>query len=275
MSSGIAAPIGGRFARAKQIEDARKRERRRLRRHLRATVLRPLEELAGGASQASSNALIAGATDVAGSLRATVRRLSEDDGRDPGARLRREVGALLHDTTLQTLEYVASDGYGADLDADHVGTLIAGAATDLRRRLREAGAQASCELVSELRSVVSDARERGLEGIRLVTSGDHAVRGEDASALAGAVREALNNVGKHANATHVLVRCEASEGGTLVTVRDNGVGVDLERASAGIGLRHSICDRITTRGGQARVTSAPGRGTLVTIMTPNINEVAA
>ena len=272
MSSDIAASDGGRFARAEQAYD----ERRRLRRRLRSTTLRPLQELAVSDLQATSGELIAGAADVAARLRATVRDLSADGGDDAGAVLRREAGALLHDTTLQTLEYVASDGYGADLDADRVRTLITGAAADLKRRLRELGADAPCELVAELNDVVSDALRRGIEDVRLVTSGiDHAARGADASALAGAVREALNNVGKHAHATHVLVRCEASERGTLVTVRDNGVGVDLERAGRGIGLHHSICERIAVRGGRTRLDSAPGRGTLVTIMTPNSNEVAA
>jgi signal transduction histidine kinase len=109
----------------------------------------------------------------------------------------------------------------------------------------------------------------------MVTDLRGSIYGADAAALVGAVREALNNVHKHANASHVLVRCETSETGVRVVVSDDGVGVDLSHIEAGIGLRHSIVERMASRGGQAHVTSAPGHGMLVTLITGGPREVAA
>ena len=58
-------------------------------------------------------------------------------------------------------------------------------------------------------------------------------------------------------------------------VSDDGVGVDLAHIEAGIGLRHSIVERMATRGGQAHVSSVLGEGTRVTLMTGGPQEVAA
>jgi len=104
---------------------------------------------------------------------------------------------------------------------------------------------------------------------------DGSVYGAEAAALVGAVREALNNVHKHAKASQVVVRCETSELGARVVVADDGVGVDLAHAVAGIGLRHSIIERMASTGGHATVASEPGRGTFVTLMTGTNEEMAA
>jgi signal transduction histidine kinase len=275
MSSGIAAPIGGRSLRTRALghEGARELERKRLRRHLRATTLHALENIAG--SGADAGALVAEAGDAATELRGFVSTLAGAEGRTALAELHRQIGALLHDSTLQVMEYLASDGYGADLDAATVRGVAADAAVELRGNLLRLGAPEPCELITALEQVVSAAQRRGTVDVEMVTDLEGSVYGADAAALVGAVREALNNVHKHANASHVLVRCETSETGVRVVVSDDGVGVDLSHIEAGIGLRHSIVDRMASRGGQAHVTSAPGHGTLVTLTTGGPQEVAA
>ena len=277
MSSGIAAPIGGRSLRTRALghEGTRELERKRLRRHLRVTTLRGLEDIAGSGSEAG--ALVVQAGDAATELRGFVSTLADATGRTPVAELQRQVGALLHDTTLQALEYLGSDGYGADLDADTIRGIARDEAVELRGNLLRLGAEEPCELVSGLEQVVTAARRRGTVDVEMVTDLEGSIYGADAAALVGAVREALNNVHKHANASHVVVSCETSHSGARVVVTDDGVGVDLERVQAGIGLRHSIHERMACRGGHAHVASAPGHGTLVTLMTggPQTQEVAA
>jgi signal transduction histidine kinase len=277
MSSGIAAPIGGRFIRARGLghETARDHERKRLRRHLRVTTLQALESIAGSESATDVGGLIAEAGDAATELRSFVGTLAGTKGRTAAAELQRQVGAMLHDTTLQALEYLACDGYGAELDADSVRRVAADAAVELRGNLLRLGAPKPCELVAALQQVVSAAQRRGTVQIEMVTDLQGSVYGAEAAALVGAVREALNNVHKHARASHVVVRCETSEAGARVVVSDDGVGVDLAHAVAGIGLRHSIVERMASTGGQAFVTSEPGRGTLVTLTTGGTQEVAA
>src|SRR3954454_22790034 len=277
MSSGIAAPIGGRFLRARTLghESAREHERTRLRRYLRVTALQALENIAGSSAEAEAVALIAAADDAANDLRSLAGKLAAVKGGTAVVELQREVGAMIHDSALQALEYLACDGYGAELDADKVRDIAADAAIELRGSLLRLGAPAPCELVSALEQVVSTAQRRGTVEVKMVTELDGSVYGAEAAALVGAVREALNNVHKHANASCVVVRCETSEIGARVVVSDDGVGVDLAHAVAGIGLRHSIIERMANMGGHASVASEPGNGTLVTLTTGTTREVAA
>ena len=275
MSSGIAAPIGGRFLRARTLghESAREYERTRLRRYLRATTLQALENIAGSTAEAGT--LIALAGDAATEARTLAAKLSDVKGGTAVAELQRQVGASLHDTTLQCLEYLACDGYGAELDTATIRKVAGDAAVELRGTLLRLGAPEPCELITALEQVVSAAQRRGTVEVRLVTDLNGSVYGAEAAALVGAVREALNNVHKHANASCVVVRCETSESGARIVVSDDGVGVDLAHAVAGLGLRHSIIERMASTGGQATVASEPGRGMFVTLTTGTNEEVAA
>jgi len=275
MSSGIAAPIGGRFLRARTLghESAREYERTRLRRYLRATTLQALENIAGSTAEAGT--LIALAGDAATEARTLAAKLSDVKGGTAVAELQRQVGASLHDTTLQCLEYLACDGYGAELDTATIRKVAGDAAVELRGTLLRLGAPEPCELITALEQVVSAAQRRGTVEVSLVTDLNGSVYGAEAAALVGAVREALNNVHKHANASTVVVRCETSETGARVVVSDDGVGVDLAHAVAGLGLRHSIIERMASTGGQATVASEPGRGMFVTLTTGTNEEVAA
>jgi len=275
MSSGIAAPIGGRFLRARTLghESAREYERTRLRRYLRATTLQALENIAGSTAEAGT--LIALAGDAATEARTLAAKLSDVKGGTAVAELQRQVGASLHDTTLQCLEYLACDGYGAELDTATIRKVAGDAAVELRGTLLRLGAPEPCELITALEQVVSAAQRRGTVEVSLVTDLNGSVYGAEAAALVGAVREALNNVHKHANASCVVVRCETSESGARIVVSDDGVGVDLAHAVAGLGLRHSIIERMASTGGQATVASEPGRGMFVTLTTGTNEEVAA
>jgi signal transduction histidine kinase len=71
------------------------------------------------------------------------------------------------------------------------------------------------------------------------------------------------------------VRCEPTVGGTRVVVHADGIGVDLATIEAGLGLRHSIVERMSARGGVATVDSVPGQGMKVTLTTARTQEVAA
>jgi signal transduction histidine kinase len=277
MSSGIAAPIGGRFLRARTLghESAREHERTRLRRYLRVTTLQALENIAGSPAESTSAELIAVADEAATHLRTLAAKLADVKGGTAVNELQREVGAMVHDTALQALEYLACDGYGAEMDADTIRKVASDAAVELRGHLLRLGAPEPCELVSGLEQVVSTAQRRGTVEVEMVTELNGSVYGAEAVALVGAVREALNNVHKHARASHVLVRCETTAAGARVVVSDNGVGVDLAHAVAGIGLRRSIVERMANNGGHASVASSPGRGTLVTLTTGTNGEVAA
>jgi signal transduction histidine kinase len=277
MSSGIAAPIGGRLLRTRALvhESSREHERTRLRRYLRVTTLQALENIAGSPADTEARVLIAMACGAANEARTLAGKLSDVKGGTAVAALQREVGAMLHDTALQALEYLACDGYGAELDGDTLRQVADDAAVEMGGNLLRLGAEEPCELVSSLEQVVSSAQKRGTVEVQMVAELRGSVYGAEAAALVGAVREALNNVHKHAKASRVIVRCETSDAGARVVVSDDGVGVDLAHATAGIGLRHSIVERMASSGGRAIVASEPGHGTLVTLTTGPTQEVAA
>jgi two-component system sensor histidine kinase DegS len=86
------------------------------------------------------------------------------------------------------------------------------------------------------------------------------------------VQEALSNVKKHAGATEVTVRIEASGGSLRVEAKDNGSGFDPEDArqflrAGKVGLA-SMRERAELAGGTLTVKSAPGTGTSVTATLP-------
>lgn len=79
------------------------------------------------------------------------------------------------------------------------------------------------------------------------------------------VREALNNIIKHATATEVRIRAGTSGGALQLAIADNGRGFDLATARAGgLGLT-SMKRRVESSGGQFEITSHPGGGTEIRI----------
>jgi signal transduction histidine kinase len=277
MSSGIAAPIGGRILRARTLghESAREHERRRLRRHLRVTTLRALEDMAATEAATERGTLLGMADEAATELRAFVLSLAAGESRTAIAELRCQVGAMLHDCTLQSLEYLAADAYGAELTPGAIRQIADDAAVELRGELLRIGAAAPCELVAGLQQVVAAARERGAADIELIVTLQGRVYGADAAALVGAAREAITNAHKHAQASSIVVRCDTAPDGARVSVSDDGIGADMDTVEFGIGLRHSIIERMAAHGGRADIASAPGEGTLVTLTSGDVMEVAA
>ncbi len=89
-------------------------------------------------------------------------------------------------------------------------------------------------------------------------------------ALYRIVQEALRNAAEHARASRVRVRVARAEGGVVTTVEDDGVGFSVAAAEAEdvcLGL-FGMRERAAYAGGSARIESAPGEGTRVTVSLP-------
>jgi len=259
---------------------ARAIERQLLRDRLRATIVPGLEELVDPAADPADLIALA---DVQGRrLRSELESQAHRDSHDalgvhldaPVLRAReaeREwVRGHLHDTALQILEFIAGDGFGTGLTAAHIARLAGGAARDLHRFIDRADEVAATQLLPELERITAEARWFDSRVELVVQDVGAAPTGEQASALAGAVREAVTNARKHANASHVVVRVEqASDGSTAVTVTDDGIGIDPDRLldGSGLGVHGSIVGRMRRIGGQASLQGAPGGGTRVTLVT--------
>ena len=78
------------------------------------------------------------------------------------------------------------------------------------------------------------------------------------------IQESLNNVAKHSQAGKVEIRFILQEGALLLRVKDNGIGFDPDNKTGTFGLL-GIKERARMIGGEARIDSAPGLGTEVSL----------
>lgn len=87
------------------------------------------------------------------------------------------------------------------------------------------------------------------------------------------VQEALNNITKHAQAKDVYIRLEYQPQHVLVSIRDDGIGFDLETARIRRTRRPSLGlvgmqERAALVKGEVSIHSRPGQGTLVEAKLP-------
>jgi PAS domain S-box-containing protein len=88
-------------------------------------------------------------------------------------------------------------------------------------------------------------------------------------------QEALINVRKHAQASHVECMVTTVDGGIMSRIADDGVGVgDVQRAAGHLGLA-AMRERAELAGGWFRLTSPAGRGTVVEFWIPELVEERA
>ena len=81
------------------------------------------------------------------------------------------------------------------------------------------------------------------------------------------LQEIVNNIMKHSQASIVNIQIIRHEQELTMMVEDNGIGFDVNRASAGIGLKN-IQSRIEYLNGTVHFDSQPGKGTTVSIEVP-------
>ncbi len=82
-------------------------------------------------------------------------------------------------------------------------------------------------------------------------------------------QEALNNILKHSGATWVALRLITQAGELQLTIQDNGKGFDPSGIgeTAGLGFT-TMRERAERIGGRLQISSAPGKGTRVSLMVP-------
>jgi signal transduction histidine kinase len=113
-------------------------------------------------------------------------------------------------------------------------------------------------------------------GLHLTPDG-HALPEQMRLALFRIYQHALDNVLKHADASHVLVRFAIDESQVVLEVRDNGQGFDVPRRWINLARRGHLGvvgarERAEAIGGCLKVESAPGEGTVVRVMAPRPND---
>ncbi len=198
-----------------------------------------------------------------------VRELGDERAARAREAERADIAAHLHDSVLQTLALIRAR---AD-DAADVARMARAQERELREWMYDDRRAPGTSVAADLRAVVAEVEDSrsGPGGepvaVDLVVVGDRAPD-EDTLALLQAAREALVNAVVHGRPP-VSVYLEAGPDVVEVFVRDRGDGFDLDEVGPDrFGVRESIMGRVRRRGGTARVTSSPERGTEVALAMP-------
>lgn len=81
------------------------------------------------------------------------------------------------------------------------------------------------------------------------------------------IQESLQNIYKHAKASHVKIGFQLKNDVILVSIEDDGSGFDTNKAKKGIGLKN-INSRVLELNGELTINSKPGKGTDILINVP-------
>lgn len=214
-------------------------------------------------------------------LRAGARAMDEQHSRARAVELKaaqaqarhqqlREIERLLHDEVLHSLRCVMQKPSGSAL-VDNERTLADSAVKLLAEHAEES--VGSGELSVELCEVAGRSGLTVRLGIEDMHAPEHVV-----VAMTRAVAEALRNVESHSGQTEALLLATQEADGTLVIkILDDGVGFAVSPPTGrSLGLTGSVVERLSDVGGTVRVTSAPRRGTTVSLRwSPTPGEPAA
>jgi signal transduction histidine kinase len=190
---------------------------------------------------------------------------------------------MLHDRVLQTLEVL---GQGESVADPALRGHVRAEATRLRSFVRGDSDGTVTDgtvtnLPGALAAVAQEMTRSGL-AVQLNTAQlANALRwrakpsAETTQALAGAAREALVNVLKHAGTRSAVLHAELDKTTLTVSVLDHGCGFDGRLREPGFGLTTSIRGRIAAVGGEMSIESQPGMGTYVELRVPAPAHVSA
>ena len=175
---------------------------------------------------------------------------------------------LLHETVLNTLTAIVRGGIGT---SDESRALLRARSEQSAQVLEEfhTGRTAldGSDPMADLADAVALARAGGAH-VALDIASLTKLNGPVYGAFIGAVREVLANAARHSGATAVTVTAtvtDAARTDARVVVSDNGVGFDPRSVRSRFGLDRAINASMHLINGTARVDSALGEGTTVSL----------
>jgi signal transduction histidine kinase len=216
---------------------------------------------------------------AAGDLRLANEAALAERERAARARERETMARTLHDSVLQSLALVQRRGRELTsqdhVEGSEVAELVRVAEEEERalRALLRREPEDAPEGTLPLRTLL-EAAAFGISGLAVTVSTVDPVwiRASGAEEVSAAVRQALENVARHARATGVTVFGERDGSDVAISVRDDGVGFVVDEAAMAadgkLGITRSMRGRIEQVGGTMRIVSAPGRGTEVEFRLP-------
>ncbi len=206
------------------------------------------------------------------------RRADEERRRLETLEERERIAEELHDGVVQSLFAVGMSLQGASAMSQdpEVETRLQNAVDDIDRAIRDLrnyifglrpGVLADRRLDDAIRELCREFETR--TGVIAIAEVDAAAAGELSSSSGDVIqliREALSNVGKHADATTCRVSLRRTPDGIELAIDDDGRGFDDESAS-GMGIPN-LRTRVERMGGAFRLRSSGGEGTTVTALLP-------
>lgn len=90
---------------------------------------------------------------------------------------------------------------------------------------------------------------------------------EIAVTLYRVVQEAISNILKHSQATDVTINLKYIQNWIILSISDNGVGIQSTQNKTGIGLI-GIRERVGYLGGELQINTSPGKGTFIRAAIP-------
>ncbi|MDT8305173.1 MAG: GAF domain-containing sensor histidine kinase [Anaerolineae bacterium] len=245
-----------------------------------------LATVAGQLSMAVENATLYEEVQEREALRSELyqRIISAQEGE------RQRIARELHDGTGQVLTGL---GLGLKAAAESVARDPELAAQQLLE-LKDLNASA----LQELRNLIADLRPSILDDLGLVPAlqaqvkafgertgiqaafdsrGRRRLSPEEEIVIFRITQEALTNVGKHAQAKHVMVRLTFADDATHLVVTDDGCGFNPSAALQAAGQRRAwgllgMQERIMLVGGACEIASKPEKGTTVRVVVPHQDE---
>ena len=199
------------------------------------------------------------------------------------AACRRDLAVLGAESAAAAGAGAAADGAGSagGAGADRVAGLgRAAVVPGARRSCEDAGPARPAAVPSRLARGLRDARRlaarRGID-LRVHLQCGASVEaltdpGDDPALLkawSGALSECITNIARHADVAAADVVLGLTDGALVTVVVDEGVGFEPGSVDSGrLGLSGSVRDRLLEVGGEARVWSRPGQGTVVELLLP-------
>jgi signal transduction histidine kinase len=192
---------------------------------------------------------------------------------------RERIAKELHDGVIQALFAVGMGLQGTALMSgdDELAGRIEGAVGELDRVIRDLrnyifglrpGILADRQLGQALRFLAEEFQ--GKSGVVTIVEVDDEVASivtPHAGELIQLAREALSNVGRHAEATTCRLSLRHEDGRAVLEIDDDGRGFEIAAARRGEGLSN-VEKRAAALGGSARITSVRDEGTNVRIELP-------
>jgi signal transduction histidine kinase len=206
-------------------------------------------------------------------------RLYEQAQRAAALEERQRLARELHDSVTQTIfsmtllgdaipHLIERDPARARERTERLNELARGALAEMRALIIELRPE-SLEvdgLVGSLNKQVTALRDRHQLHVVAALGDEPDLPLEVKHDLYRIAREALHNVVKHANASHVELRLAHEDGGVVLEVRDDGTGFDPAVVPhTRMGLR-SMRERVAQLGGRIEIDSAPGMGSRVRVV---------